>query len=720
MQNVTLHFFKELEARNIRYAVLRKVELILENIGNDIDILIEKQDEERARGIIGETAKKFGLRVYERKNAGGLYAILYGYIEEKLEFVRLDFTNPVESPKALLEKRVKNEREIYYIPSGLHEKKRKTKIKNILTYPWRLIFPPGKFVVIVGPDGVGKSTTAELAAQILTAFHVPVWHKHLGFRPKILPAKKGGKKSRVPGLLRFLYHTLDHILGFWFNIRPMLVRGRVVIGERYYYNFLIDPRSQKRYGVPRRLLRTAWFFTPKPDIVVLLSNIPQVIYERRQEHSVEEIARQLEEYRKAGMKAKTFLEVRTDKLPFEVAEEVALMLAPKKYKLAILISHPIQYHTPIFRALAKDPQIDLKVYYCWDFGVGKDGEDVESGARYQWDVPLLEGYKYRFLKNYSEKPSSSHFFGQINPGIIPEVFGGTYDALWVHGYSFATNWFAFFAARLKGVPILFRGITHALDAKQRRVDFGKRMILPLLFRMCGACLYIGKNNKEYYKTYGVPDKKLFHVSHVVDNSFFEKFYEKLGPARRNIRKRYGFPDNRPVILFLGRLVSKKRPMWVLDAYKKIRKNNACGLILAGEGPDRREMENVVSAENIPDVVFTGFLNQTEIPEAYIASDIFVLPSAREETWGLTVNEAMNFGLPIIVSDKVGCAPDLVRKNENGFIVSSFEELCGALEALVSSKETRSQFGAKSRKIISSWDIKQSVEGARRALQSIHD
>jgi len=73
----------------------------------------------------------------------------------------------------------------------------------------------------------------------------------------------------------------------------------------------------------------------------------------------------------------------------------------KRYKLAVLISHPIQYHVPIFQALAKDPQVDLTVYYCWDFGVGEERVEPEFGVKYSWDIPMLEGYNYKFLKNIS-------------------------------------------------------------------------------------------------------------------------------------------------------------------------------------------------------------------------------------------------------------------------------------------------------------------------------
>ena len=328
-------FFDELERRGVLYAILRKAELVPENIGNDVDILIGDGEEDRVAEAVSDVAKRFSLRLYKRKDVPGLYFILYGFDGGKLIFLRLDFSHNTKEKGKLLSARMLNEKGLCYLPAGLSEKKPKRDVKKFFTYPWRLLFPRGRFIVFVGPDGVGKSTTAGLLAQILEALHVPVTHMHLGFRPRILPTKRSivsmgkeknavpGEKSETPGLLRFLYYSLDYFLGYFFRIRPLLVKGRMVIGERYYYNYLVDPRPRKELGFPGWLPRLIYACMPKPDVLVLLSNDAQAIFARRQEHSREEIERQIVEYRWAGKKAKRFLEVRTDKPPAEVAMEVA-------------------------------------------------------------------------------------------------------------------------------------------------------------------------------------------------------------------------------------------------------------------------------------------------------------------------------------------------------------------------------------------------------------
>jgi len=341
-----LYFFSELEKRDVEYAVLRKVEKIPESIGNDIDILIRPEDTSKTLRIINECAQKNGFRVHVRGDTVGLYTVLYKIIDEEVVFVRLDFTNPVTNADTLLSFRKKKEGGIYFLPESLYKKKKKKKIKNKITYPFRFLFPPGKFVVILGPDGVGKSTTAGLVKDLLIAFHTPVEHLHLGFRPNVLPTRKAvvslgkekrsmqGEKSKVPGIIRFFYHAADYFVGYILRIRPLLVRGRMVLGERYYYNYLVDPRPKKDLGFPAWLPKLVYkFFIPKPDVIVLLSHPdPQKVFERRQEHSPEEVRRQINAYRKFKRDVKGFIEVSTDVPVEKVAEEITGYITRSVYR----------------------------------------------------------------------------------------------------------------------------------------------------------------------------------------------------------------------------------------------------------------------------------------------------------------------------------------------------------------------------------------------------
>lgn len=339
-------------------------------------------------------------------------------------------------------------------------------------------------------------------------------------------------------------------------------------------------------------------------------------------------------------------------------------------KVAILTSHPIQYQAPLFQLLAKEKNIDLTVYFCWDFGV-KESYDKEFGKSLTWDIPLLDGYGHKFLRNYSLNPSSG-FWGQINPGIIRELLIGRYDAIIILGWNSFTNWLAFFVAKLCGTKILLRSenpmnqelLKPAWKRTIKKIIFGR-----ILFLMVSAFLYIGQQNKKFYEYYNVPEKKLFFAPYAVDNDRLIKAHKKLKGEKEKLRKEMGIEKDAFVILFVGKLIEKKRPMDLLRAYQQLITNDSgliTNLVFVGDGALRKELEQYTKEHHIPDVYFEGFKNQTELPIYYTIADVFVLPSGEGETWGLVVNEAMCFGLPAIVSDMVGCGEDLIMPGENGF------------------------------------------------------
>jgi glycosyltransferase involved in cell wall biosynthesis len=386
--------------------------------------------------------------------------------------------------------------------------------------------------------------------------------------------------------------------------------------------------------------------------------------------------------------------------------------------LVALFSHPIQYFAPLFRHVAARPEIDLTVYFCSRKGL-EEYPDPGFGQSVQWDIPLLEGYDYQFLPNAGK---GDGVLSLLNPGIVKELFKKRYDAIWVHGYMHATNWLAFLAARVTGTPILLRGESNLLRPRPWWIRLVKSVGLRALFSQVSAFLYIGTRNREYYEHYGAPSEKLFFTPYCVDNAYFQRQAKRLRPQRDELRKAFGITDERPIILFCGKLIPKKQPLMLLEAFAQVRRESPCALLYVGDGILRSEIEERVTEKDIPDVHITGFLNQSEVPKAYAAADILVLPSTwvggDTETWGLTVNEAMNFGLPIVVSDRVGCAPDLVQEGENGYVVpyDDTRALAEVLESLVSQPEQRKRYGRNSLDIIQDWNFEACADGIVEAMQ----
>jgi len=390
----------------------------------------------------------------------------------------------------------------------------------------------------------------------------------------------------------------------------------------------------------------------------------------------------------------------------------------RKYKLAILTSHPIQYQVPLFKKLAEHKEIDLTVYFCWDFGVEKEKYDPGFGREIKWDIPLLEGFNYKFLTNFSPKPNTG-FLGHINPGIIKELIKNKYDAILIHGYAYLSNWLGFIGAWLSKTPILLRGESHLLTQRIFWKRAVKYPVLFLLFKEISAFLTIGSLNKEYYKNYGVADEKLFLTPYAVNNEFFLENYKSLYQKRNEIKEKLGINKESPIILYASKMMPRKRAMDLLKAYEKIQETAKAVLLFVGDGIEKPLLEIYTKKQNLKNVYFAGFKNQSELPQYYAIADIFVLPST-DEPWGLVINEAMNFALPIITTNKVGASPDLVRHGENGFIysVGDIETLANYLKILLNDSTLRKKMGHRSLEIISKWNYEENIKGILSALKCI--
>lgn len=397
----------------------------------------------------------------------------------------------------------------------------------------------------------------------------------------------------------------------------------------------------------------------------------------------------------------------------------SLVSGKRAYRLAILASHPIQYQAPLFRALAARPEIDLHVFFCCRWGV-EHYRDPGFGVSFSWDTPLLKGYSHTFLRNLSPCPGGlTRFLGVVNTGIVVAILRGKFDAIWIHGWYLASNWIAWATGISTRTPILLRGESNGLAEPGGLKGGIKRAVLTALFKRISGFLAIGTNNANFYRSYGVPEEKIFWMPYAVDNNFFMEHAQRLAGQKRLLREREGIPPDLPVILFCGKFLEKKRPfdlLWaltLLDGYPK------ASLVFVGDGPLRAEMERLTTEHRLTNVYFLGFRNQTELPTYYAMADILVLPSSFEP-WGLVLNEAMCFGLPVIASDQVGAAVDLVQEGINGFIypVGDVKALADRLQRVLVNERARQEMGHQSRTIISRWGIEEDVEVLLKALHSV--
>ncbi len=391
----------------------------------------------------------------------------------------------------------------------------------------------------------------------------------------------------------------------------------------------------------------------------------------------------------------------------------------KRWRVAVVTSHPIQYQAPWFRTLAR--AVDLDVFFCQR----QDAQGQAAagyGQPFDWDVPLLDGYRYHWLDNRSPCPNVSTYGGCDTPGIAAVLRDGQFDACVVSGWYLKSYVQAIRACRHHGIPAFVRGDSHLGTPRSAVTSAVKWLPYRLLLNRVDAHLYVGQANREYLKHYGVPDRKLFFVPHFVDNAFFAGGAEcaRRGGTSAALRAELGVRPDSTLALFVGRLVPMKRVEDFIDAVALASRNHAnIEGVVVGSGPLLESLQSRVAEMRAP-VRFTGFRNQSQLPAVYATADVLVLPSDGRETWGLVVNEAMACGLPAIVSSVVGCAPDLIVEGRTGysFPVGDVQALAVALDRVRSAAETNDRtMRDAARRHIDSYTCEAAVAGTLRALEA---
>ena len=381
-------------------------------------------------------------------------------------------------------------------------------------------------------------------------------------------------------------------------------------------------------------------------------------------------------------------------------------------RLAIVTTHPIQYYAPLFKLLDGRKQIAVKVFYSWGSKSVKKF-DPAFGKNIDWDIPLLDGYTYDWAVNESPEPGSHHFKGIITPGLINQIKEWKPDALLVFGWAYQSHLKIIRYFKTK-IPVYFRGDSTLLDEQKGLRSIFKTIFLKWVYSYVNHAFYVGTNNKAYYKKYGLKDDQLSFAPHAIDNQRFEA--DRLIEATA-LREELGICKNEILILFAGKFEEKKAPRLLLDAFLLL-KNSTVHLLFVGNGA-LDDMLREHSGEN-KNIHFKDFQNQSLMPVMYQACDIFCLPSEGPgETWGLAVNEGMACKKPIIVSDKCGCAIDLV-KEENGIIVKSGDvgELKSALHTLTAKPQELDKLGEKSKAIINDWSFDRIAAAIETKVKSI--
>lgn len=350
--------------------------------------------------------------------------------------------------------------------------------------------------------------------------------------------------------------------------------------------------------------------------------------------------------------------------------------AKSKYKLMIVAPTCFYYQVDLFRQINANPRIDLTVYFCSDEALtGRDVPVLYNSSR-QWaeEEDLLTGFKYQFLRNYA--PWGSYLkwpFGLMNFGLYGVIRRERPDAVIIMGWTNLSWWLAIMASWFSRIPFFYMNDANmAADLlRPHWKQWVKAILLKrVMFKMAAGFLSSGQANDQLYKHYDVPDSKIIPFAYSVIHRSILLQTDGLIARRKETVKEIGFPEKTFIILFCGRLIKEKGAFQLLEAFSRLEAPNKA-LIFAGDGESRFELEEYTKQHNIASVKFLGFLNRDEVMKIYPAADLLVLPSWRE-TWGMVVNEALCFGLPVIVSDQVGAGPNLVQHGSNGYIFPTGE------------------------------------------------
>lgn len=400
--------------------------------------------------------------------------------------------------------------------------------------------------------------------------------------------------------------------------------------------------------------------------------------------------------------------------------------AKKKVRVAYLVSHPIQYQAPLLRRISQEPDIELTVFFGSNFSV-REYVDKGFGVDVKWDVPLVEGYRHEFLPAIWDKRRTGPT-SQLNYGIFSRLRGDKesagFDVLWVHGYSTLNALEGMLVAKSLGIPVLLRAESRLSATESGGLKSGaKKIFFEILKGFVDGVLPIGTLNAAHWRHYLGDHFPQFLMPYAVDNRYFQGRSIEAIHERNELLQELNLDGSRPVILFASKLQERKRCSDLLEAYFNLTAGNKTGfspyLVIVGDGEERAALEKRVAQSGTGSIRFCGFRNQSELPRFFDIATVFVLPS-RHEPWGLIVNEVMNAGRAVIVSDDVGCQPDLVEDGIEGcvFTAGDVAALTDALRRVLATPETAAAMGRRGLAKIQTWDFEEDVRGLRRAIAQV--
>ncbi|MEO6192749.1 MAG: glycosyltransferase [Thermoanaerobaculia bacterium] len=322
-------------------------------------------------------------------------------------------------------------------------------------------------------------------------------------------------------------------------------------------------------------------------------------------------------------------------------------------RIVFLVERPTQFEAPFYRFAARDAAHEFRVLFT-----GRDVAapvfDPELGAPVSWGIDLLGGYPHEVCP--AEDPA---------PWLASRLQPGRCDLLIANGYTQGIYRLGARIARRAGIATALRLDSVLWDNSYPR-SLAKRILFSTYMKPTyDLFLGVGSLTLDYLRAFGVPRERTGLFPYAVDvESFAER--SRVSPAERAaLRERLGVPAGVRLILGLAKFNPREAPWDLLRAFARI-EDQEVWLALAGDGPARPALEAFARDHRLARVRFPGYIPYPELPALYAAADLFVHP-AREERWGVSVQEALACGLPVVASTRVGAGYDLIEVGGNGFL-----------------------------------------------------
>ncbi len=378
--------------------------------------------------------------------------------------------------------------------------------------------------------------------------------------------------------------------------------------------------------------------------------------------------------------------------------EVLSRETPRPIRVAAIFPEPTPYRAPLLDRIAALPDVELTVIYAADTVAGRTWR-VEPRHRAVFLHGLRIPGAHRVL----------HHDYPFTPGIVRALTEARPEVVVVSGWSTFAAQAAITWCRVKDVPYVLVVESHDEGPRAGWRRSVKGTVVPPVVRNASGVLVTGTLARNSMISRGAAPERVRVFANTIDVEGFGQRADRLVEQRPELRAEFGADPEDVVVLSVARLVPEKGLDTLIRAVAAVA-DHPIVLVLAGDGPEREELGRLAGELEVR-AVFVGDAAWEEIVEVYVAADVFALLSEREP-WAVVVNEAAACGLPLVLSDRVGAAHDLLRDGENGVLVPAgdVEATAKALRVLAGDPNLRRAQGARSRELARDWGYGPSVEG----------